>query len=530
MIKILLADDEQVERIALKKIIDQGLPDAQVIGQAANGREAIQLAEQLKPDLILMDIQMPGINGLDAIQQIKEEMPQTKYIIVSAYDMFEYARQGIRLGIQDYLLKPSRPSTIVDTVRKVVNEIEQERKLDEERKSQQDRMQKLMPVVEADFVTQLLFDHVHEVHLDEMMQFLGCNEQHRCCAMVLFAHAKLVNGELERQEAERIYRTVKAKIHEIAQGWVGAMTGHQLPVLFLIDQQLSFRSQLSIITRKVLNLSNMFPDSEFFVGIGNPYESLNDIKHSYHEALLASMDMTLSSRHRFYEDLPDRQAEHNQFMLDIEKAVIEEVRLGNEEGMRHLFMRMIDAFETGGLSLIESQQRVLEMLLIASRMVQEIGVHAEKPIFSFQVASFKQLRMETDCLLGKFIQVMNAMKQNVEPDVIYKIKQYIIDHAHKDISLEMIAEHVRLSPFYISKIFKEQIGVNYIDFLTECRINKAKAMIIDGTYSLKEIAYDVGYKDPNYFSRVFKKICGVSPTDYRKMANSKQKITDIAKK
>jgi two-component system response regulator YesN len=113
----------------------------------------------------------------------------------------------------------------------------------------------------------------------------------------------------------------------------------------------------------------------------------------------------------------------------------------------------------------------------------------------------------------------------LEPDTIQQIKQHIINHSHEDISLDAIGKKVGLSPFYISKMFKEQLGINYIDFLTECRIEKAKKMMGDPEKSLKEISIEVGYHDPNYFSRVFKKMCDVSPTEYRKTLLGKKRLT-----
>ena len=127
MIKVMVVDDEAIEREALTKIIERGIEDVQVVGQADNGIHAIQLARELEPDLILMDIQMPGLNGLEAIQQIQAQQPQIKYVIVTAYDTFDYARQALKLGVKDYLLKPSKTQEIVDMLQKVVHKIEQEK-------------------------------------------------------------------------------------------------------------------------------------------------------------------------------------------------------------------------------------------------------------------------------------------------------------------------------------------------------------------------------------------------------------------
>ena len=110
----------------------------------------------------------------------------------------------------------------------------------------------------------------------------------------------------------------------------------------------------------------------------------------------------------------------------------------------------------------------------------------------------------------------------LEADKIHQIKQYIREHSHEDISLDILAQRVNLSPIYISKMFKEKLGINYIDFLTECRIEKAKKLLNDPERSLKEITFEIGYHEPNYFSKVFKKMCGVSPKEYRKTLLSKK--------
>src|SRR5665647_753656 len=176
MIKILIVDDEKIERDALQKIIEKGIEGIQVVGQAENGNQAIELANLLMPDLILMDIQMPGVNGLDAIKQIKEQQPMIKYIMVTAYDTFEFARQALRYEVRDYLLKPSKAQIIVETVQKVVTEIIEEKQQFVNHEEDQLKLKKLMPIVEADLVTQLLFDHVHEIHLDEMLKLLSVEE------------------------------------------------------------------------------------------------------------------------------------------------------------------------------------------------------------------------------------------------------------------------------------------------------------------------------------------------------------------
>jgi len=171
--------------------------------------------------------------------------------------------------------------------------------------------------------------------------------------------------------------------------------------------------------------------------------------------------------------------------------------------------------EQAGLELLEAQQRMLDLLWVISRELRELGVPAEKPLFAYPARDFRQLRTEAKALLDRLVRAAEEHRGNLETDAARKIERFVRDHCHEDLSLETIARQVGLSPHYVSKIFKERTGVNYIDYLTECRVEKAKELMRDPSLSLKEIAIDVGYRDPNYFSKVFRKVCGLSPSEYR---------------
>ncbi|ACS99654.1 response regulator [Paenibacillus sp. JDR-2] len=506
MYKLLIVDDEQIEREGLKAILQHGLPDI-IIEQAKNGNIAVQLAEEFRPDLILMDVKMPGINGLEAVELISANQPSIKFIMVTAYDTFDYARKAIKLGVKDYLLKPSKASEIVTTVQRVLHLIEEERKTVETTELQRTALQRVMPIIETDIVTQLLFDHVHEVHLDELVGLLGVHTANEKYAMTVL----LPPG------AEGCYTAIKEKVRKMGSGWVGAMYGRQIPIIVFPEADRSYRSQAVTMARELLAVAKADGNDGWFVGIGGVYESLDQIRQSYQEALMASIDPSLPVKYRFYEDTPVLGVTRDGYPVKLlEQQLFDRIRLGQWEQVRNDLTDFIRRYENEGASLLHTQQRVLELLWIASRVLLEMGVEIDTPMFSFQVRDYRQLRAESEHLLERMRQSYTEHHERIEPDAIQQIKQYITDHSHEDISLEAIGRMVGLSPFYISKMFKDQLGINYIDFLTECRIKKAIKLMGDPERSLKEITYMVGYHDPNYFSKVFKKMCEVSPTEYRK--------------
>src|SRR5690606_26802722 len=224
MLNILIVDDEQIEREGMRAILLRAYPDA-VIELAKHGQAAVELVPQFKPDLIIMDIKMPVMNGLEAIECISASYPHIRYIMVTAYDTFEYARQAIKLGVKDYILKPSKIAEIQAVVGRVLEQIQQERAEQERHAVMHQKLDKMIPIVEADIVTQLLYDHVHEVNLDEMINLLGESMRWNTDVFVLVIRLRSYDSP------EKLLQAVKLKFRQLGNGWVGAMSGGCLPII-----------------------------------------------------------------------------------------------------------------------------------------------------------------------------------------------------------------------------------------------------------------------------------------------------------
>ncbi|MUT68766.1 response regulator [Paenibacillus sp. NEAU-GSW1] len=514
MLKLLIVDDEQIEREGMAAILRNSFPDT-LIEQAKNGKAAVELVPVYEPDLILMDIRMPIMNGLEAVELIAADYPDIRFIMVTAYDTFEYARRAIKLGVKDYLLKPSKIGEIRETVGSVMEQIRIEQKERNERLNERNTLDKVMPLVEADVVTQLLFDRVHEVHLDELLNLIGgkCGTE----AFVLLIRSSAGDASA----SEEIYSAVKLKLRQIGNGWVGAMSGRCLPIIGFVEENRSYRAQAASMIRELLALPQLASQPEIVIGVGDPRSSLDHTRHSYQEALLAAAAAPATpfpSKHRFYADLQNSSDQESGWQQGKrqEKQMTELIRLGRWEEAGSLIESAISRYEAGGMPVHMAQQRMLEALWIVFRIMLELGAETELPYYTFEIHHYAELRTETECLLFTMRKASERQRSRQQTDVIAEVKQYIMANSHLEISLETIARQAGLSPFYMSKMFKEQTGVGYIDFLTDCRVEKSKALMSNAERSMKEIAYEVGYNDPNYFSKVFKKVCGASPTDYRK--------------
>ncbi|MBO2943501.1 response regulator [Paenibacillus sp. F411] len=505
MYKILVVDDERIEREGLRLILQRGYPNL-MIEEASSGNAAIEWVRRFQPDLVLMDIKMPGITGLEAIQIIAEENPWIRFIMVTAFDTFEYARQAIKLGVKDYLLKPSKAREIVATVSRVLEQIGEERLYRSQLSSQQAAMEKTIPLIETDIVTQLLFDHVHDIHLQELLDLIGESSSNEMFAVQITLS----------ENKELLYRAVKKRLKNACSCWVGAMCGLQIPVFVFRRPDRSFRAQAVDIAQEILRVAS--PSKEgWFVGIGGVCSSLHDSKQSFQEALLSSIHTTTSAvKYRFYEDLPVINSVREILNREQERQLLDHIRLGRWKQVLSSVMELIRSFEQEQIPLIQAQQRILEVLWLTTRILSELGIMLPAPMYTFQAQDYRQFCTETLHILQHLEQAYEQFYQHASTETIHTMKQYIFEHSHENISLDMISRQVGLNPFYISKLFKEQLGINYIDFLTECRIERSKQLMLDPNKSMKEITFEVGYHDPNYFSKVFKKSSGQSPTEYRK--------------
>lgn len=512
MIKLLIVDDEPIERDGMQTILQRAYNNFE-IKQAKNGKIAIDIAESWKPDWIFMDIMMPGMTGLEAIEKIQQKNRDIQFVMVTAFDTFDYARQAIKLGVKDYLLKPSKAGEIVATVGKLLEQRALKEQASAVQHQQQEDFQKALAIVETDIVTQLLFDHVHDVHIELLVDLVE----------IPATAEKFVMTVLVPEGLEKLYPQVKGKIRLTENAWIGALYGRQLPIIVFRNKEKSYRSQAISLVKAILSISESRQEG-WFVGIGPVCESLEDIRNSYQKSLIATMDMSLPSRYRFSSDVPSlEKAGDAAFVKQQEKKLFDFIRLGEWDSIDRLVTDLIRRFEQDGANIHWTQQRTLEFLWITARVMEEMGIDATIPYYTIQAKDHRQLLVETLQVVGRLKKVYLKHYDRLEVDKIHQIKQYIMDHSHKDISLDALARKVELSPIYLSKMFKEKLGVNYIDFLTSCRIDKAKKLLGDPQKSLKEISFEIGYHEPNYFSKVFKKMNEVSPKEYRRTLLTERK-------
>ncbi|MEH7010860.1 response regulator [Neobacillus niacini] len=524
MLKILIVDDEVLERKALTKMINSSFGNVTVIGEAPNGRKAIEMAREHKPDIIFMDIKMPGIDGVQAVKEIKKSDPGIRIIMVSAFNTFEYAKEVMQQGVKEYILKPSRKQDIFDSLIRVSSEIIEERKQIEEQKSLKENLERAVSIAQKEWVSSLILNQVQDITFDEWSQLLGVEITSGYIMFLSLLPPE--KDDFQLNDKQNWYRWLKNffksdfKNQEVL---MGPMTETQVPVLFLCKQTPETVHFKTLAQGAIDHLLAQFQKShinaELRIGVGLLYSHGHELNKSYHEAVSA-LNQLLKTPNRKYIFASKQGAAEIPTASDVrevEKKLLDAVRQGDLNQVMFIF----DSFSAklagnDGLKAPMVKKSFDELFILISRMLHDLGIHYEKSLAIKESKDTSDMFDMSKSHLLSVVQHIQVWRNSHAKGMLHKAKEYIENHYVDSITLEQVADYVELSPFYLSKLFKDRFGMTFIDYVTEIRIKQAKIEMVDASKSLKEICYSVGYKDPNYFSRVFKKQTGLSPTEFRR--------------
>jgi len=521
-LKLLIVDDESIEREALRKMIEENLPEINVVGELSNGRQVIEQAHILLPDMIMMDIKMPGINGVEVVKKIRPSLPDVKVILVSAYNTFDYAKQAMREGVKEYLLKPSRKTEILETIQRVSQEIKQERKSEQEHEAIRNSYKKALSFVQSEWVSALLFDHIQDVGHEEWESVFNPEEQ-EIYAMVI----KLNMSDEPETKAMRkqIYKVIKHWFQHENRGYAGPMTDNHIPMLILGPSTSEYSSQshaIQLAKAVIHELEKAFIQHTLInIGIGTPVKSASAYVNSYSEAMVALEETNENVRYLYYHQLLGSQNKETEDTRYYEHQLMIAVKNGQVKEMMTAFHSYFTLLcESYHDDVKRTKESLWEMWVVLSRMLKDMGVTVD--IKKSSATTLQSLSQSAQARLLKIAEEIAHWQAHDLEGVLFQAKTYIESHYDQSISLEDVANQIQLSPYYFSKLFKEHIGMTYIDYLTKVRIERAKVLMRSTSKSQKEICFEVGYRDPNYFSRVFKRWTNMSPTGYRQEEEEKK--------
>ncbi|MDQ1913697.1 response regulator [Paenibacillus sp. GD4] len=508
--RILIVDDEVIIRTGLSTVINWEELGFELLPPAASAEEALVRIPEERPHIVLTDIRMTGKDGLELTAEVKRQLPDTEIIILTGYDDFAYAQQAIREGVSDYLLKTSSPNEII----KAAMEAKQ-------------RLLKRWDAQKQDYIQQTAF---RGSLLEKLLSDGG------------------LDGASIAQFPQLLPKLrMNAKVFQVliiaASGW-GDATNYASALHFAVDNMAAELLDCETLLRKDYVVIVLSSDAtidmnkvklelgrisrklkcKLFIAAGSSVHTLWDLKISYSEASFAFTFKGFRGQEDYvtYDDVKGNKGGRTICSQEEEEQLVSHLKSGSAIELRHWANQMIEAQLADPAVTPASLQAFTDSIVISGhrwleRVTAALGGEEKLPE-QLMTDSHEMSERPEEKLFKHLQSLMDKYHELLAGERVSYIKRaiaYIGDHLDKNVTLQQVAKHVHLNPNHFSEVFKRETGLTYIEFVTRERIRRAMEMLDDSPIKISEVARRVGYEDVKYFSQLFKKISGKTPSEYR---------------
>lgn len=530
MVKVFLVEDEFIVREGIKNNIDWSKFGYEFCGEASDGELAFPMIQKLKPDIVITDIRMPFMDGLELSKLIKKELPETEIIILSGHEEFEYAKEAIRIGVAEYLLKPINGDDLLKQVDEVALKIVEKRKESEIKRQYIQEMEENILNEKKVFFQHLVSGSKSLSELLDMAGKLGIDLSAMWYNVMLF---KVQSQHHAYNEYSNSLIEIEKRINQINDKDV-LIFDRNLEGKALLFKADSKETLENLQNEYIMHMKDIFAEYNYihyFGGIGEPVNRLSELPDSFERAgrafahrYLMKESCILNSKELEQEvyfekenfnisDVDTRQIDRRKIKGFLKLGELEESIYFVEEFFNDLGSNAMKSNMFRQYIIMDAYFCVIDFLIELKIPKEEI----EQPDIVSGVFQSEESAVEYVVqIIKKAIELRDKASVNRYDDVLNEVMTYIQDnYADEDISLNLLASHVNFSPNHLSMIFSQQTGQTFIKYLTDYRMNKAKELLRCTGKRSSVISMEVGYKDPHYFSYLFKKTQGMTPTQYR---------------
>lgn len=533
--RIILVDDEEEVRQSIKKKINWEEAGFHVAGDAENGQEALEQVEALEPDLILTDIRMPFMDGLSLAERVRQKYPSIKIVIFSGYDDFEYAKQAIKLNVTEYILKPVNVEELTAILKRIKTNLDEEIEQKRNVSLLRENYKRSLPILREQFLNELVGGgplpenpkerlREYDIPLDGAKKWVAAAvdiEQESPRAgkeLPLHKERDLIPISVKQLLGEKLEQYCRCTVFSSSRS-----SGSQLALIAAIDGDNSHTGLIDVLgdickeTKKILEVP-------VTIGVGHSCQDLKEIGGSYKSAIdaLGYKAIVGSGSTIYINDVEPVSSGLLRFDSRDEAALMAAVKFGPREQIEAAVQAAVDKMKDAKVHFSQCQAYMLSVSSSMIQMIQQYELDMTQLGAADTFAIIPGMEKSEDFsrwLLSMALHINQAMNQerdNTMKQVIQKAKEYIMEnYQDPDLSVEKICRRLHMSPAYFSTMFKKETGQAYIAYLTQVRLDKAVELLNKTDDKTYIIASKVGYQEQNYFSYVFKKRFGVSPTKFR---------------
>ena len=536
MLKLLIIDDEEPVRKGLAKFIENKGYPITIIGSVTDGNEALEIIDSENPDIILTDVVMPGMKGTELAMEIKKRKLPVKIIMISGYNDSDYLKQAIKYDAIDYILKPIDLDELKAVFEKVISLCEEELKRSQRELELQRKLTESLPVLREKFLHRLIGSEPLSIDfIKSRMQFLEMDflpvYDHYTVAIVDIDNYLKHFGNFNERDRQMINLSISSDIQSLLGrgGVVFNKDNDEFVCIVHFSSMLetgSANRELSKFVNRMKERIEREHGISLTVGIGEWTDNIGGVGVAYKSAAAALQQKFVLGKGTviYYKDI--YPAENSNYIINEsdKKEFTGCIRIADKEGCNEAIDRIFNGIRSmKGYSKSNIQSIYLSLISLTLSNLLELGINTDK-VYDYkgvpwdeilEIETIEDMENRIKEFADEVINQINTVRDKNNAKTTEQIK-YILETRYRDfVTLQLLSDELNLSPNYISALFKKETGENVIDYLKSIRMNKSMEMLRNTDIKIQDIAKEVGYDNPNYFTKIFRKFFGISPTECR---------------
>lgn len=532
MLKLMIVDDEYLFREALKISIQWQELGYELCCEAENGVDALEKIMEYKPEVALVDINMPIMDGLELAAEIKEKSLNVRTIIITGYGEFHYARQAVEIGVENYLLKPIEETELAKTLVDVRISIEKEKKAILEIEMIRKQVKEFKPMLKQMMLNDILSgkkkikqNEIKELKKNFNIDFEAANFQ--VAVIELDEKEEFVWDGDDRQlwcfAVSNIAAEIFGEYYFYEMSWD---TSSRVNIL-IKEPRLKDGVKRDIVNlcERIRTAAPKYLNFSVTIGIGGMFDSVGRISNSYEEALIALKDKFVSGSNRviFFENTIEADLPINPYNVNQRQQILIYMRIGDVDGVETIITEVFNKLATSNLSSEFVFVVYIDLISTCMEYAAETGSKVKKVLeyngnIIEEIEKKRSLKELESWIKNMFIKMVNHVhyqRLKRKSKIVEEAEKYIHEHYFRfELKIDDIARHVYVKYGHLCFLFKRDTGKTINDYLTDLRITKAKELFDKGVRSVAEVSNKVGYADANYFGKSFKKTFGITPGRY----------------
>lgn len=533
MLKLMIVEDEELLRMGLVTCVDWADLGYEIIGEAGDGEKALKLVEQDLPDVIITDVKMPRMNGIDMAEKLKADYPGIRIVVISGYDEFEFARRALKMGASEYILKPINLEQLKKTMVEIRVEIEEERRKDQEFTELKSMRYEDMQVLRQQLYTKLLLNKCSVEELKDYIERLDepvLDRYYGAGILAIEGFSVISMGcdylhviDMDRDLDNLVSRTLKEMPDEEGQAGIVVLRANAGERLICVcgESPGAVKNESKRLKNALRPVDGETGPVELFFGtisrgLEGLYQSYLNVRRDSEVRFMKSLAAPDSGGTAFSSfELPEFDRENLFF----------EIKSGSPRGIEDALRELQDILSKKQiLSYMQLVLIITNLYGECIRLPEEVGGTAEEVLGDtrqyYQRILEKKKRNDMIEELGRVCFLIHAYFEKVSGSryqgIMSRVAQYVEEHySEESLSMGDVATYAHVSVSYLGMIIKNETGQTFIEYLTGIRIEKAKYFLKNTNMKNYEVAIACGYSTPSYFSTVFKGICGMTPSEYK---------------